>query len=77
MNETGSEILQHFTKSNSYLTDDNIISLACNLDNNSVYVGTNNGLAEYSSDASPAEENYSNVYAYPNPVRPDYTGWLL
>lgn len=76
VNETGSEILQHFTKSNSYLTDDNIISLACNLDNNSVYVGTNNGLAEYSSDASPAEENYSNVYAYPNPVRPDYTGWI-
>lgn len=76
VNENGSEILKHFTKSNSYLADDNVVSLSCNLNNNSVYIGTNNGMVEYSSDASPAEDNYSNVYAYPNPVRPDYTGWI-
>lgn len=76
VNESGSEILKHFTKSNSYLTDDNIVSLSCNRDNNSLYIGTNNGMTEYSSDAAPSEDNYSNVYAYPNPVRPDYTGWI-
>jgi hypothetical protein len=30
----------------------------------------------YSSDSTPAAADYSNVYAYPNPVRPDYTGWI-
>ena len=28
----------------------------------------------YSSDASPAAEDYSDIYAYPNPVRPEYSG---
>jgi hypothetical protein len=29
---------------------------------------------EYFSDSSPAEPNYDDIYAYPNPVRPDYSG---
>ncbi|MEG2819428.1 MAG: Por secretion system protein, partial [Muribaculaceae bacterium] len=27
-------------------------------------------------DSTPAEDNYDNVYAFPNPVRPDYTGLI-
>lgn len=72
----GSQILKHFTTANSYLTDDNIISIVCNPNTNSVYIGTIYGLVEYSGDATPAEDNYDNVYAYPNPVRPDYTGYI-
>ena len=30
----------------------------------------------YSSTSAPAADDYSQVYAYPNPVRPDYTGWI-
>jgi flagellar hook assembly protein FlgD len=29
---------------------------------------------EYSSDSEPPAIDYSNIYAYPNPVRPEYTG---
>ena len=47
-----------------------------NTDNNSVYITTDKGLAEYSSDAVTPEQNFDNVYAYPNPVRPDYTGYI-
>lgn len=72
----GSEILQHFTAENSYLPSDAILSIECNTENNSVYIGTDKGLVEYSSDAMPSEADYSNVYAYPNPVRPDYTGYI-
>lgn len=43
---------------------------------NMVYIGTDKGLVSYSSDSAPAAEDYSDVYAYPNPVRPDYTGWV-
>lgn len=70
----GSEILNQFTTENSSLTSNNIISVSCNPNNNSVYVGTTDGLLEYASDAAPSAESFSDVYAYPNPVRPDYSG---
>ena len=72
----GTEILEHFTAENSYLPSDFILSIECNTDNNSVYIGTDKGLVEYSSDAIIAEQNFDNVYAYPNPVRPDYSGYI-
>jgi hypothetical protein len=34
-------------------------------------------LAQYNSSSAPAADDYSDVYAYPNPVRPDYTGWIV
>lgn len=73
----GSEILKHFTTDNSQLTSDRIVSVCCNPNSNSVYVGTPTGLVEYLSDAAPASDDYSNIYAYPNPVTPDYTGEII
>lgn len=73
----GSQILKHFTTENSPLTSNYIISLCCNPTNNEVYIGTPLGLVEYYSDAAPAAESYSEIYAYPNPVRPDYTGDII
>lgn len=72
----GSEIIKQFTTSNSYLTSNTIYSVCCNPNSNSVYVVTDNGFFEYFSDSTPAESDYSNVYAYPNPVRPDFTGLI-
>ena len=31
-------------------------------------------MLEYSSDSEPPAESYSEIYAFPNPVRPEYTG---
>lgn len=76
VSEDGSEILEHFTTDNSYLLDNKIMEVECNTLNNSVYVGTPFGMVEYSSNATPAEASFDDVYAYPNPVRPDYTGWI-
>ncbi len=72
----GSVILKQFTTENSSLTSNKVISIACNPNNNSVYVGTEDGLLEYASDAAPSAQTYSDVYAYPNPVRPEYTGMI-
>lgn len=72
----GTEIIQHFNKDNSALTSDNILSVACSTDDNSVFVGTESGTLVYKSDASPSADDYSDVYAYPNPVRPEYTGYI-
>ena len=37
---------------------------------------TPNGVVEYFPGVTPAEDDYSNVYAYPNPVEPDFTGMI-
>lgn len=70
----GTEIIEQFTSANSILPSDKIISVLCNPTNNIVYVGTESGLLEYESDSSTPAATYDDVYVYPNPVRPDYTG---
>ena len=72
----GSEILEHFSTENSPLTSDEITSVACSTDDNRVFIGTKKGTLVYESDAAPAQNDYSDVYAYPNPVRPDYSGHI-
>ena len=72
----GTKILKQFNTENSYLTSNTIYAVCCNTNTNSVYVLTANGFLEYISDANPSAANYDNVYVYPNPVRPDFTGLL-
>lgn len=76
VSENGSEILEHFTTENSYLPLNTIYAIACDKYSNAVYFGTVAGLVKYNSDAAPASEDYSDVYAYPNPVRPEYNGFI-
>ena len=64
----------HFTEDNSLLPSNTITSVAIMPNTGEVFVGTDKGIASYRSDASEPQENMSNAYAYPNPVRPDYGG---
>ncbi len=70
--------LEHFTIENSKLLSNNIISIATNDVTGEVFFGTDKGLCSYMSDATkPAETmDKDKVYAYPNPVRPDYKGLI-
>lgn len=72
------EQIHHFTATNSPLLSDNIESLAINDQTGEVFIGTNKGLCSYMSDASETNEKITkdNVWAYPNPVKPDYTGLI-
>ena len=72
----GDEIIEHFTMENSPLLSNEVNAVYADQKSNIVYIGTNNGLMTYASDSAPASPDYSEVYAYPNPVRPDYTGWI-
>lgn len=76
VNEDGSEILANFNTSNSPVPTNSVNVVECSPLDNTVYIGTNYGLLTYSSNSAPASEDLSEVYAYPNPVRPDYTGWV-
>lgn len=68
----------HFTTNNSNLLSNNIESIAINEQTGEVFVGTDKGLCSYMSDASSPnnEMTKDNVWAYPNPVKPDYTGLI-
>lgn len=68
----------HFLTSNSELISNNIESIAVNSNTGEVFFGTDHGLCSYMSDATATNESMSkdNVYAYPNPVKPDYTGLI-
>lgn len=76
VSENGDRIISHFDTSNSPLPSNRVTSVVCDPLSNTVYFGTTEGLLSYKSDSSPANEDFSEVYAYPNPVRPDYTGWI-
>lgn len=76
VSENGSQILEHFTPENSYLPCKEVFAIGCDKLSNAVYFGTTAGLVKYNSDASPGAEDFSEVYAYPNPVRPEYNGWI-
>lgn len=72
----GTEIIANFNNANSGLPSDCVLSVGPDLASNRVYFGTTLGAACYDSDSSPASDDFSDVYAYPNPVRPEYTGWI-
>ncbi len=76
VSEDGDQILATFTTSNSPLPTNTITSVHADPMSNSIFIGTLAGLYEYSSDSGPAKDDYSEVYAYPNPVTPDYSGWI-
>lgn len=76
ISENGDQIVDHFTTDNSILPSDKVFAVACDPNSSSVFFATDAGVVEYNSTAAPASENLDDVYAYPNPVRPDYTGWI-
>lgn len=75
----GVTTLHHFTQANSPLVSDGITAIACHPHSGEVFIGTDNGLMSYHSDASEAEESLrrDNLRVYPNPVRPDYSGPVM
>ncbi|MBQ8704046.1 MAG: hypothetical protein IJ524_06690 [Bacteroidales bacterium] len=71
----GLEQLEHFTAENSPLFSNKIIALGIQPRTGEVYIGTDQGLQVYRSTATYAESlPFDDIYAFPNPVRPDYDG---
>lgn len=72
VNEDGSETIENFTTENSPLLSNKINSIAIDDATGEVFIGTDKGLISYMGGASKGSESYSDVYAYPNPVRPEH-----
>ena len=72
----GREILEEFTASNSLLPDDTVYGIGYNPDNNSLMFSTAQGYAEYFLPSGQESSSKADVRAYPNPVRPEYSGYV-
>lgn len=68
--------VHHFLTNNSPLLSDNVSAVAIDKSTGEVFFATDKGLCSYVSDASQTVDKMSKdvTYAYPNPVKPGYTG---
>ncbi|MGZ4036958.1 MAG: type IX secretion system anionic LPS delivery protein PorZ, partial [Bacteroidia bacterium] len=64
----------HFTTDNSPLFSNTIIDISYDAVTGDIYIGTDQGLQSYRGAIVKAEDDFTNVHAYPNPVRPGYAG---
>ena len=70
------ETIAHFTSENSVLPSNNVLSIAIQASTGEVFFATSAGLVSYMSDATPPQEDYNELYVYPNPVYPTYRGYI-
>ncbi len=68
----GRETIYHFTKANSPLPSNSISDISIDTQNGKVFIATDKGLVSFSSGGSKTEDELSNAFVYPNPVRPEY-----
>lgn len=68
--------IYNFTTDNSPLPSNTIQDIVVEPNTGRVYIATDKGLCSFMSDATQPSDQMTkdNVYAYPNPVKPDYTG---
>lgn len=67
--------LLHFTADNSPLLDNAVNTMTINEDGE-VFFGTDLGVISYRGSATPGGQTNTDVVAYPNPVRPGYSGYV-
>ena len=72
INDDGTETIYHFTTDNSPLPSNTIKTIVVNETTGEVFFGTDNGISAYKSGVAIDSKPFSNVYAFPNPVRPEH-----
>lgn len=74
VSEDGQIEIRHFTVDNSPLPSNKILSIAVHPTTGEVFFGTEAGIVSYKAEATEGATSYAQMYAYPNPVRPEYDG---
>lgn len=72
--ESNSELVKNFNSANSPLPSDNVRSIATDGETGEVWFGTTKGLVTLRETGTTGSDNMDKVYAYPNPVRENFTG---
>ena len=74
MSSDGTEQLLTFNTENSPLPSDKIKSISIDGETGEVFIATSLGLMSYRGTATNGNEYFNDVYAFPNPVKPEYDG---
>lgn len=72
----GTHIIRQLTTDNSLIPSNSVYDICYNPESNSLFISTDKGYAEYFQPGSSDGSVFTEVKAYPNPVRPDYVGWI-
>lgn len=72
----GRKIEEEWTTENSPLPADIVYGLCYVPENNSMMISSENGIAEYFLSSTGSRGSDDTARAYPNPVRPDYFGYV-
>ncbi len=76
LSEDGKNEVHSFNTENSPLPSNTILDISVNKGTGEVFIVTDQGIVSYFSDATEGADNHDEIKAYPNPVRPDYTGFI-
>ncbi|MEE4117107.1 MAG: T9SS type A sorting domain-containing protein [Marinilabiliaceae bacterium] len=68
------ELLASFNAENSPLLSNTITSISVESETGEVWIGTDLGIITFRGDATEGKGGFKKVYAYPNPVTPDFNG---
>jgi ligand-binding sensor domain-containing protein len=70
----GTEQIANFDFDNSPLLSNTIICMTMNYKTGELFIGTDQGICSIRTDATLSGKGFEKMYAFPNPVRPEYTG---
>jgi sugar lactone lactonase YvrE len=74
MSADGTKQLYSFTTENSPIYSNSILSLAMNDQSGELFIGTDRGIIGFKGTSTEAKQAFNDVYAFPNPVRPEHKG---
>ncbi|MEO5581991.1 MAG: two-component regulator propeller domain-containing protein, partial [Saprospiraceae bacterium] len=76
LSSAGDQLVYQYTIENSPLFDNLITALEYKAETGEMFIGTGSGVQSIRTDATAGSKNnqYGDIYAFPNPVRPEYTG---
>lgn len=74
LSSDGSTQLTNFNESNSPLFSNSVLSVAVDDKSGDVWFATTRGVISYRGEAIKSFDSFTNVYAFPNPVREDFNG---
>lgn len=79
VSKDGIKTIAHFTKDNSPLSSNAISDIELNPTTGELFIVTPEGVFSYQTESTkPVEEaTKETIYAYPNPVRPEYSGEVM
>lgn len=73
VNAEGTEVIENFNTENSPLPTNNVNSIAIDQETGEVYFAVDGyGILSYQGEATEGNDDYSDIHAYPNPVRPEF-----